>query len=483
MVQACAALRAAIGLRIITQAQLARVLVIVRKAGALAVFAGFNSFSASEGMKLDHAATRSYAWDHLKPYYVGSSSSAPAWTLSDSDLWDVITMVVRVTNSCLPNADDDDEPMSGSGLSGFEIEMDMRDPEVSSQLAAMLKELSAAQKEGRSAAGYMVLPVSKHRPSRSSSGGGSGNKPAAAAGSKAAASKDGSSGSGSGNKAPAAAGSKAATSRCGSSGGGSGDTATAAARSKAAASGGSCTTAAANGGGDGSSSSTAAAGAGLFDYSAFWKPVDKSLPLDDCPLLAARCRGLGPVLEAVAGLQTGSRASVPIAPVVLPLSAGIKHYTLQQLAATDGGSGGSGSGQPGQGGPRRRTVVPMYQPGGAFTLSGIADKLGMLMQIMFAEMPGQLDLLTGTVPSIVQGVVKQVAKEQVVEKNCVAFNELVEAAVFAGALYSPSNASAWEHLVWHGVPERKLPVLRGGMWTSGCCGAVCQAVLLCTPAV
>lgn len=221
----------------------------------------------------------------------------------------------------------------------------------------------------------------------------------------------------------------------GSSSGSGNKPAAAAASSKRSASAGSNSTAMGSGS-SGSSGSTAAAVAAPNSSIRFpmgGPSCDLNLPLDECPLLSAHCRGIGPLLNVVARWQVPAGSRVPGGCLYAPLRPAIKQYVLAQFDAYS-----SGSPNPEQlGGPRRRTIVPLYLIQGMYQLHNLTDRVQQAITCLFldtaaAVQPAQM------VPPLVTAAVKDVVKEQVVEKNSPAFEIVIQSGAIAGA---PSSSS------------------------------------------
>lgn len=157
-----------------------------------------------------------------------------------------------------------------------------------------------------------------------------------------------------------------------------------------------------------------------------------NLPLDDCPLLSAHCRGFGPLLNAVAAWQAPAGTTVSGGCMYAPLRPAIKQYVLAQFDAYT-----SGSPKPEQlGGPRRRSIVPLYHMPGTYQLQDLADRLHAgivcVFRVRAAAQPAQ------RVPSLVAAAVKEVVKEQAIEKSSPAFDVVIQSGAVAGV---PSSNS------------------------------------------
>lgn len=93
----CAGLKAQLGLRITTTAQLARAIAVVVQAVAESVAVGAST------VQFRPEVTISFAWEHLKPYHSDSGSSSGSngscpWRPSHGD---VLSRFVQVTESCM----------------------------------------------------------------------------------------------------------------------------------------------------------------------------------------------------------------------------------------------------------------------------------------------------------------------------------------------------------------------------------------------
>lgn len=150
--------------------------------------------------------------------------------------------------------------------------------------------------------------------------------------------------------------------------------------------------------------------------------IDLSLPLDDCPLLAAHCQLYGPVVAALAGWPSSSCQELPGG-----LRAAVKQCVVAQLAAFSGR-------QQAYGGGKRRTIVPSTFPRSVNSLSELQAAMTSMLQIQAQVSPGPQQVLS-PLPQLLRAVVQEVAREQAVEKNSPAFDTLIQAGMNAGVLH------------------------------------------------
>jgi hypothetical protein len=149
-----------------------------------------------------------------------------------------------------------------------------------------------------------------------------------------------------------------------------------------------------------------------------------SLPLDDCPLLAAHCQLYGPVVAAVAGWPSSPSQQLPGG-----LRAAVKQCVVAQLAA----AGSSSGRQQAWGGGRRRTILPNTFPRSINSLPELEATMTSMLHIHFKVSPALQQGLS-PLPQLLRAVVQQVAQEQAVERNSPAFDKIIQAGLSAGVL-------------------------------------------------
>jgi hypothetical protein len=151
--------------------------------------------------------------------------------------------------------------------------------------------------------------------------------------------------------------------------------------------------------------------------------IDMSLPLDDCPLLAAHCQVYGPVVAAVAGWPSSPSQQLPAG-----LRTAVKQCVVAQLAA----AGSSSGQQQAYASGKRRTLVPNRLPPGFNSLL----EAGTMLQTCVSTYQRVSAFLqqVGALPTMVCAVVQEVAQEKAVENTSAAFTTLLEAGMTAGML-------------------------------------------------
>jgi len=423
MAQGCAALKAALGVRVITHVQLARVLVIVQKTIGVYMAAGDPASSPLAGCQ--------YAWQQLKAFYSrdsssssggggGSSSDSPAWDLPPVDVCTLLFTFNQVTSTCLdpelvpctveyvlvPVPATLQQQLScafeGSVVGSFM----MTGEGPAAQLAPFLGALPSSSSSNGSASG--------------SSRGGTSSKAGTPFNSKAAIS------------GPTA---KAASHNSGSSGSSTG--VQAASSSAAAAAAAATTSAKAS---SSSSSSNFASGkvvrVGCVPVGYANSMAD---PLDDCSLLTSFCSGFTFVLMETADWVAGGMADAS------RLHAAIKHFLLDRLSdaghaagcnaasakskassSTSSRNGGAGAASSGT---VRRSIVPRQLPGLLGTLPEMEQFLSLLVAQLWPDATA-----AAAVPALVVSAAKEVAREQVIERKSAASNALHANLYSAGVM-------------------------------------------------
>jgi hypothetical protein len=153
-----------------------------------------------------------------------------------------------------------------------------------------------------------------------------------------------------------------------------------------------------------------------------------SLPLDDCPLLAAHCQLYEPVVAAVASLAgPPNEVRCPLA-LGDPVLAAVMQCLAAKLAAD-----GSSSRQRAYGGGSRRSIVPNLPPVDVRSFADLGSFMGT-MTIMLATVSTTLQLVLAPLPMLVSAAVQEVARQQGVQEGSAAFDTLVQSALSAGAL-------------------------------------------------
>lgn len=398
MAQSCAALKAGLGLRIITDLQLACVMAvgceIINKAlvGGPGHEVGGMQYSCE---CVDSLAVATYAWRHLKAYYSGSRSALPppAWASGGESAFKLLSAFMEVAVPCFK------ESALPPNVAMIKI------CHVEGAPFGSLPGSQALTVEGP-AAGLAALIAGLEAMG--------GSVPTHIPGGKTSA--DSAAKSSSGSKASGAADSPAA-----GTGSAAADSAT---RSRKSA-----------GSGEGS-------GPGI-EAQLEASILDMSLPLDDCALLAADCKGLTPLLAATAAwVQAGSGDNSPLRAAVKSYVAGqIDSRTKSSAAAAAAAAAGSSSDR-----PRRRTIVPAFYAHGNNTLQEVKVMLDWPLTSYFSPYCSEAAVDCQGVPALVESVLKEVAREQVLEKRSAAYMALCSAGHTAGRLVC--CAFGFGHVGW-----------------------------------
>jgi hypothetical protein len=201
------------------------------------------------------------------------------------------------------------------------------------------------------------------------------------------------------------------------------------------------------GSGSSGGGSAAAAAAPNLRYPLSGASVDLNLPLDECPLLSAHCRGFGPLLNAVASWQAPAAIMASGGCLYAPLGPAIKQYVLAQFDAYNSGSPKLEQ----LGGPRRRTIVPLYLARGTLQLHDLADRVYAAISSVFNGVAAAAQPMQ-RVPLLVAAAVKEVVKEQVIEKNSPAFDVVMQSGATAG-VPSSSSLQACKSAVRYALPQ------------------------------